>query len=103
MPVVVSSNSVSVPSVATATPIIPGAAYGSSAPYPVSSATGAVGYAQPSGVAGASGNAQPSGIAGATGSSSGANPSSTYTGAASRNLAGATGLFAVAAAFLALA
>jgi len=65
-------------------------------------ATGAVGYAQPSGVASGSGAAQPSGVAGATGSSSSAKPSSTYTGAASRNIAGATGLFAVAAAFFAL-
>ncbi|THV67504.1 hypothetical protein D6C99_09157 [Aureobasidium pullulans] len=72
MPVAVSSNSVSVPSVAIATPIVPGAAYGYSAP--VSSATGGVGYAQPSGVAGGSGNAQPSGIASATRSSSGIDP-----------------------------
>lgn len=65
-------------------------------------ATGAVGYAQPSGAAGGSGAAQPSGVAGSTGSSSSAKPSSAYTGAASRNIAGATGLLAVAAAFFAL-
>ena len=72
----------------------------------MSSAAGAVGYAQPSGVVGASGYAQPSGVAGATGSSavSPASPSSSaYTGAASRNFAGATGVLALAAAFLALA
>jgi len=65
-------------------------------------ATGAVGYAQPSGVAVASGSAQPSGVAGATGTRSSNKPSSTYTGAASRNIAGVTGVLAAAAAFFAL-
>jgi hypothetical protein len=98
VPIATPSTIAPIVSAGTATPLLPGTANASSAPYPMSSS-----IAGAAGVAASSGYAQPSGAASKTGSASPTMPSGpAFTGAAaaSCNVGGIAGFVTVAAAAL---